>query len=336
MLSTNQIFQMNEWGRSHKPFLFMLDFEANQPIVLPLDQAADYGIFYAVQTPFFQKRNVDFETVPPIKNVPFTIQQPIDFEVYRRAFGIVHQHIAEGDSFLLNLTAATRIVLSESLWNIFLAAQAKCKVFFQDTFVCFSPEPFVTIQQNGVISSYPMKGTAIQHTEEDKERLLTNQKELFEHTTIVDLIRNDISQVADKVWVEKFRFVEEIETTERKTLLQISSQICGQLPQKWESQLGTIIDRLLPAGSISGAPKPKTVEIIQHAEKLLQPAGKRGYYTGIFGIFDGQKVYSSVMIRFIEKNELGTFFKSGGGITFRSQVEMEYKELNDKIYVPLL
>jgi para-aminobenzoate synthetase component 1 len=335
-LSIDQIEQMNEWGRVRKPFLFMFDFEVSKPILVPLDKAASEGIFFDVKSPFFCQQNIGSVSTPKLTDTPFYIKEAIPFEVYQRAFEQVHQHIAQGDSFLLNLTASTPIVLSASLQDVFFAAQAKCKVLFKDEFTCFSPEPFVLINKKGVISSYPMKGTAIQYSEADKTRLLTNQKELFEHTTIVDLIRNDISQVAEKVWVEKFRFIEEIQTTEGKTLLQISSQICGQLPTEWECQLGLILAKLLPAGSISGAPKPKTIEVIQKTEKQLHPFGERGYYTGIFGIFDGEQLYSSVMIRFIESNELGTFFKSGGGITFRSQVEMEYQELNDKIYVPLL
>lgn len=335
-LSTYQIQQMNEWGRTRTPFLFMLDFEGNKPILLPLNQAANEGISFVVDTPFFQQKNVSIPSNSRLQNAPFAVSHSIPFATYQQAFALVHYHLSKGDSFLLNLTASTPIVLSTTLQEIFFAAKAKCKVLFKDEFTCFSPEPFVLIDKKGIISSYPMKGTAIQHSAEDKERLLTNQKELFEHTTIVDLIRNDISQVSEKIWVEKFRFMEEIQTAAGQTLLQISSQICGQLPTDWESRIGTIFTKLLPAGSISGAPKPKTVEVIQEAERYLHPAGERGYYTGIFGIFDGEQLYSSVMIRFIEKTQIGAFFKSGGGITFRSQVEMEYQELNDKIYVPLL
>jgi para-aminobenzoate synthetase component 1 len=86
---------------------------------------------------------------------------------------------------------------------------------------------------------------------------------------------------------------------------------------------------LLPAGSISGAPKEKTREIIRNAEKEA-----RGFYTGIAGIYDGETLDSCVMIRYVEKQGEKTFYRSGGGITFQSEEGSEYNELIDKIYVP--
>ncbi len=87
---------------------------------------------------------------------------------------------------------------------------------------------------------------------------------------------------------------------------------------------------MLPAGSISGAPKQKTVEIIQRAE--ICP---RGYYTGIFGIYSSDELISAVNIRYIEKKDKEFFFRSGGGITAFSNVNDEYKELIQKVYVPI-
>ena len=86
---------------------------------------------------------------------------------------------------------------------------------------------------------------------------------------------------------------------------------------------------MLPAGSISGAPKPKTLEIIRSVE-----ADFRGYYTGVYGYFDGQNLDSAVAIRFLEKQENKFFYRSGGGVTSQSNCSEEYQELLDKIYVP--
>ena len=88
---------------------------------------------------------------------------------------------------------------------------------------------------------------------------------------------------------------------------------------------------MLPAGSICGAPKSKTVSIIQEVE--LDP---RGYYTGIFGYFDGENLDSAVNIRYLEKKDGQLLYRSGGGITFLSGLESEYKELIEKIYVPVV
>jgi para-aminobenzoate synthetase component I len=88
--------------------------------------------------------------------------------------------------------------------------------------------------------------------------------------------------------------------------------------------------KLLPAGSVSGAPKPKTLEIIRNVE-----GGNRGYYTGVFGVFDGNTLDSGVMIRFIEQENGKLYYRSGGGITTQSVVSSEYQEVIDKVYVPL-
>lgn len=87
--------------------------------------------------------------------------------------------------------------------------------------------------------------------------------------------------------------------------------------------------KLLPAGSISGAPKPKTLDIIKEAE-----LDKRGYYTGIMGIFDGNSFDSAVMIRYVEKKGKQLVFRSGGGITAQSKAHEEYNEMVDKVYFP--
>jgi len=138
-----------------------------------------------------------------------------------------------------------------------------------------------------------------------------------------------LSLVADQVQVKKFRYIEEVSANDIQ-LLQVSSEIEGTLPENWQNILGDIFDKLLPAGSICGAPKKKTIEIILEAENY-----PRNFYTGVFGVFDGKNLDSAVMIRFIEKNENGLFYKSGGGITHKSDAESEYKELIQKVYVPI-
>ena len=156
------------------------------------------------------------------------------------------------------------------------------------------------------------------------------KKEIAEHATIVDLIRNDLSVIAKNVRVNKFRYLERIHTN-REPLLQVSSEIMGDLPEDQQYHLGDIIFALLPAGSICGAPKRKTLEIIEEVE-----THQRGFYTGICGYFDGRNLDSGVMIRFIQEHENKLFFKSGGGITSMSNLESEYQEYIEKIYVPTL
>jgi para-aminobenzoate synthetase component 1 len=174
-----------------------------------------------------------------------------------------------------------------------------------------------------------MKGTIDANIENAEELLLNDEKEVAEHNTIVDLIRNDLSIIASDVKVDRFMYAEKI-TTNLGDILQMSSQITAKLPDNYPGSIGTILSEMLPAGSICGAPKAKTVEII----KKVEPH-ERGYYTGIFGIFDGRDLDSCVLIRFIEQNSEEMIFKSGGGITFLSNCRSEYNEMIQKVYVPI-
>jgi para-aminobenzoate synthetase component 1 len=127
------------------------------------------------------------------------------------------------------------------------------------------------------------------------------------------------------VRVQRFRYIDRVVTSE-KTLLQVSSEIVGDLPADWHGQIGDIFAAMLPAGSVTGAPKRRTLEILHEAEQY-----ERGYYTGIAGYYDGRTVDSCVLIRYLERDDEGYVFKSGGGITCFSDPVMEYQELLDKV-----
>lgn len=315
--------QMNEWGRQRVPFLFVIDFEMQKPWIKRIDTIDADKIMFSING----------VTNSSIKNgahdhLFISEVHPIPFETYQRKFDYVYDRLAYGDSFLINLTVKSNIVLSAPLKTIFHNSVAKYKLLFDEEFLCFSPETFVQIR-DGRIFSYPMKGTIDAAISNASAIILADKKELAEHVTIVDLIRNDLSLVATGVEVTRFRFVDEI-ATQDKTLLQVSSEITGNLPDDYLNALGDIMVSLLPAGSISGAPKVKTTEIIAQAE-----GEPRGYYSGIVGYFDGRNLDSGVMIRYIEKaNEL-YFYRSGAGITTQSKAETEYQETIDKVYVPL-
>ena len=252
----------------------------------------------------------------------------MSLEEYQKKFERVSHHLNRGDSFLANLTIKTKIETNRSLKELFYLSQARFKLWFNDQFLVFSPEIFIQIKDQKIFS-FPMKGTIDASLPNAKEKILADQKELAEHVTIVDLIRNDLSTVASSVKVTRFRYVEEVRT-HQKDLLQVSSEIHGDLPMDYLSYIGDILVTLLPAGSVSGAPKKKTLEIIRKAE-----GEKREYYTGVFGYFDGQNLDAGVMIRYIEKTEQGFFYRSGGGITTQSKMETEYQEAIDKIYAPV-
>jgi para-aminobenzoate synthetase component I len=313
---------LNKLGGQRIPFLFLVDFELQKPLVFPLHEIDGKKILFNING----FTNHAAETLPEGR-IDFT-KFPPPLPDYRKKFDRIRAHLCYGDSYLANLTIKTKVVTGMSLRDIFFLSRAKYKLLFENSFLVFSPETFVRISDSKIFA-YPMKGTIDAAVSSAKEKILSDRKEMAEHVTIVDLIRNDLSAVAENVQVTRFRYVEEIKTI-HKNLLQVSSEIQGDLANTHLNHLGDILVDLLPAGSVSGAPKCKTVEIIRAAEN--EP---RGYYTGVVGIFDGQALDSGVMIRFIE-NEGGTFYyRSGGGITTQSIVETEYQEAIDKVYVPL-
>lgn len=314
------IRQMNEAGRASKPFLFVIDFSGEESILYSLQQPSNEVYF---SSPFYQHLP---QTTYADRSFRFE-KHPIPFESYKKSFDTVQRAIRRGDSFLVNLTFPTRIDTDLSLEEIFVRSKAPYRLLVPNQFVCFSPESFVKIVDN-IIYSYPMKGTIDASIAHAEEQILADEKEKAEHYTIVDLIRNDLSRVAEKVEVKRFRYVERVETN-GKHLLQVSSEIVGELPQGFRENLGDLIFSMLPAGSISGAPKDSTLNIIRRSEM-----DERGFYTGIFGIFDGKNLDSAVIIRYIEERDGTKQFRSGGGITSRSIAENEYQELIDKVYVP--
>jgi para-aminobenzoate synthetase component 1 len=320
--SRKTITDMNQLGKERVPFLFIIDFEMKAPCVEKLSDLSK-NVLYKVD------KSQNYSNVPERKSNLTFEKFPISYERYLSAFEKVMTNIEAGNTYLLNLTFPTRIKTNYSLEEIFYFSTAKYKLHFKNMFVVFSPETFVQIKNNRIISC-PMKGTIDASIKNAEERLLNDEKEIAEHNTIVDLIRNDLSIVAKNVKVEKFRYVEEVKTSS-KTLLQTSSLITGDLRDDFNENIGTIIFSLLPAGSISGAPKKKTVEIIKEAENY-----PRNYFTGIFGIYDGTNLDSAVMIRFIENVGDELYFKSGGGITFMSNPKIEYQEMIDKVYVPII
>lgn len=322
MLNRNEAISLiNKLAAQKKPFFFFTDFLGESVWIKSIEDITAEDLKFE----FSANKTLDHSGK---KNSSFQFEKkPIPFNDFKKAFDLVVQEINFGNSFLVNLTFQTPIETNLSLDDIFDISNAKYKLKYKDQFVVFSPETFVKIK-DGHVHCYPMKGTIDATQNNAKDELLNDPKEIAEHITITDLIRNDLSQIAEKVEVTKFRFVSEVKTHE-KTLLQISSEVKGKLPEDYLNNLGTLLFKLIPAGSISGAPKLKTIDIIQKAETC-----ERGFYTGICGHFDGQNLDSGVMIRFIEKKEGQLFYKSGGGITSFSKVEKEYQEYIDKIYLP--
>ena len=308
--------KLNLLGKERKPFVFISDFNAKKVEVFQIDELEKNDIEFTIDANYTTTQHSHlFKT------------QPIDFQEYKKKFAKIIEKIKSGETYILNLTQATKVTTQLTLKEIFKLANAHYKLRYADKFVCFSPEKFISIEDE-TIHTYPMKGTIDSAIEDAQAKILANEKEMAEHIMIVDLLRNDLSLVASKVKVEKFRYITKVDAGE-KELLQVSSHISGKLDTHWHENIGNILKALLPAGSISGAPKKSTLEIIQNTEGY-----ERGYFSGVFGFYDGNTLDSGVMIRFIEKQKDAYVYKSGGGITLDSDVLLEYNELQDKIYLP--
>ena len=299
---------MNRLGAERRPFLFVIDYKQEQVIVEEPDQIDSEALLYnldGVTNVATASRMNDRENrTSAIRWETFPITQ----SAYADSFHKVVGHIRAGNSYLVNLTCATPVRTDLSLKDVFVSSEARYKLWMKDCFVVFSPEIFVKIRDEHIYS-YPMKGTIDATLPDARRRILEDPKETAEHATIVDLIRNDLSMVATEVMVTRYR----------------------RLAGGWQAEVGDLFFRLLPAGSITGAPKKKTMEIIAEAETY-----ERGFYTGVMGYFDGNSLDSAVMIRFLEQQADGSLiFKSGGGITSQSDLTSEYNEMKQKVYVPI-
>ncbi|MCW8837679.1 MAG: chorismate-binding protein, partial [Thiovulaceae bacterium] len=121
--------KLNSLGKDRKPFLFISDFEAKELMAIPLDELKNHDIEYSI--------NEDYK----YQEHPYELKKtPIEYSAYKKKFDYVQERIKNGDTYLLNLTAQTKIDTDLSLKEIFKLANAHYKLRYKDKFVCFSPE----------------------------------------------------------------------------------------------------------------------------------------------------------------------------------------------------
>lgn len=308
--------EANRLGAENIPFLIVVSYDKSEVITIPLDEVEKKGIRFQIGKKEIPKRE---------KDIQFT-KKVVSKKVYSEKFYKVIEAIKDGYTYLLNLTQPTEIETTATLEEIYHYADSKYKILVPDRFLCYSPETFIKIEGNQ-IATFPMKGTISVSIPNGRELLYSNPKENAEHVMVVDLLRNDLNMVARNVRVEKFKHIEKIRSGNRE-LFQMSSKIVGDLEEGWQSRIGDILEKILPAGSVTGTPKKRTLELIHQIEGY-----SRNFFTGIFGVFQNGKFDSGVMIRFLEKEGDKLIYKSGGGITLDSSLESEYQEMIEKIYL---
>ena len=313
---------INKAASQQTPFFFAINYDMSEGLFIenPTAQSEVLFQFNGIgNKPFIQKNH---------KQPELTVYA-ISKEEYRSKFEIIQQELKSGEVHVINLTVRTPISTNIDSREIFLSSHSPYQVYIPDKFVCFSPERFIKME-NGRISSNPMKGTIDASITNAEQLILNDPKEIAEHTVTTELIVEELRSVASDVAIKRFRYIDRIES-HNKTLLQVSSEIEGQLPTDYMSKMGDILFSLLPAASITGSPKTKAKELIHLVEG--QP---RGYYCGIAGYFDGKTLDTAVLIRLIEMDNENMFFRSGGGVTKDSICEKEYQEVLNKIYLPFV
>lgn len=251
---------------------------------------------------------------------------------YNKQFSEVYSALTKGDSYQINLTkrvigetGSVGLDLYSNLKKYQQVKYASYLRFKDDEIISLSPELFFEKTQSKLIVK-PMKGTAeIIKDDSDGfiyEKLKNCTKNKAENLIIVDLLRNDLSTIAkdNLVKVDKIFEIEKY-----KTLYQMVSQISAEVIK--EIPIKTVFESLFPCGSITGAPKKRTMEYINSIEK-----GDRGIYTGAIGyIMPNNDMSFSVAIRTIEKTGKKIKFGVGGGITVSSEMNAEWQEMNAKM-----
>jgi para-aminobenzoate synthetase component I len=244
------------------------------------------------------------------------------------------KHMELGDCYLANITT-TQTISSEKkfitimdFFRSWISIYSRYGIYYKDPekgIACFSPERFLLLK-DGIIATEPIKGTLkskkCMPILDDANEIWANKKEIYEHTLVVDLMRNDLYQVCKPESIIVYRpFYARISGS----LIQMQSFILGKL--KKEENLSSCLAKMLPAGSITGTPKKRVCEIISNLE-----TNKRGYYTGVCGILEQNGNFdSTILIRSIYMGQRGIYFGVGAGITTLSDTQLEFEEFEIKL-----
>ena len=224
------IDKINQLASQDEPFLFVINYQGDKAFIRLLSDINPEECLFdfegrgnlshvwkeTLKEEISEKETWKKETSEKkISETTWQIEPPL-YEDYKRSFNIVKSNIMAGNSYLTNLTCRVPVSCNLSLEEIFHRAKGKYKLLLRrkrnlTPFVCFSPETFVRIK-GGRIYSYPMKGTLDASLPNAEKQLMEDRKEAAEHATIVDLIRNDLSRVAENVRVDKYRYVDVLHT----------------------------------------------------------------------------------------------------------------------------
>lgn len=281
-----------------------------------------------------------YEKYIPESSSEFYMQKNpcISYQTYKKAIDKIKREISEGNTYEVNYTYDWKIKTSidgKALYDSILTNQttpynAYIKNSYEEI-LSFSPELFFELETKSdvdKIKTKPMKGTikrGLTEAEDNEniEFLRNDIKNRAENVMIVDLLRNDLGKIS-KTGTVKVDKLFEIET--HKTLHQMTSTVSAEL--KGNKTLYDIFNAIFPCGSITGAPKISTMEIIDSVE-----VGKREIYCGAIGLISPEKTVFSVPIRILQRHNDKNFYlcRVGGAIVWDSTAKEEWQETLTKI-----
>ncbi|MBO9522101.1 MAG: anthranilate synthase component I family protein [Nocardioidaceae bacterium] len=269
------------------------------------------------------------EVPAPPTDVDAEVDEPVP-DWYATAFAEVQEQLHAGNSYEVNLTyreqhasADDPVAIYRRLRSTNPAPYAGVLRHGDTWLLSASPERFATIDRNRRVETRPIKGTTPRgrtpaEDELLRERLATDPKFRAENLMIVDLLRNDLSLVCEPGTVEVPRL---LDVESYPSVHQLVTTITGRL----RAEVGTVeaLRAMFPAGSMTGAPKLRTMEVIDAVE-----ADPRGVYAGAFGWISGDgRADLGVVIRSLFRSGAGPWWLgTGGGITVRSEVAEEWAE----------
>ena len=268
-------------------------------------------------------------------DLPSKWREQTSAENYEKAIAQIHHHLRQGDTYQVNYTVQLKQDLSANPFTIYnrmvVEQEAGYNAYVEhDEMAVISMSPELFFEQNDrELTTRPMKGTtqrgvADQDDLDQASWLEQDPKNRSENMMIVDLLRNDMNRISEvgSEHVERLCQVEQY-----STVWQMTSTIKSQL--RSDVDLVEIFRSLFPCGSITGAPKIATMEIIKNLEP--QP---RGVYCGTIGLLlpNGRRIFN-VAIRTIQLHQGKAIYGVGGGITWDSTWESEYREVHQKAAV---
>tara|TARA_Y100000814_G_scaffold82658_1_gene54884 strand:- start:2244 stop:3455 length:1212 start_codon:yes stop_codon:yes gene_type:complete len=329
---------LDEWSKTKSSDTYALgylsyDLKNDLFPHLKLKPVKDKTLIWFGKPKVIKEYSLDEECAPTPGDYQLSIEKEIpDLDSYIESINKIKSYLQLGETYQINYSNPRKYFYEGCPFNLYLYLRNNAKPrngFFLDTgeetILSLSPENFFTVQNN-IIQTFPIKGTINRSDNiiEDKKlynQLLDSDKDRAEHLMIVDLLRNDLGKICKYGTVET-KNLYNIKSFE--TIHHMETEIAGELNK--DIDFRDIILALFPGGSITGAPKERSIEIIDEVENYT-----RGIYTGAIGYLSSNDYMNfNIAIRTLNLKSKTGIYPVGGGIVWDSTAHGERKEALDK------